>query len=561
MRSETTTQQLLARFKLPAQDLPELSFCKGNRSAAVKNWAESLPATQVNQTSVQLYKALPEVARLKTSADNRLEMLEYLRPCVLQCVEGLARHFLNQPLILPEAPLKSAVIAQALQKHLSAGYSLALAQLIANGRKSKGNEEAMALACHRAITGLGMMLLRSYQLYSRVPPNLWLHLHSLYRLAEEYDLLDRPVDDPLLRRSGASTLAQAYHRILLLACSRPSQMRQTDVSATYDVLETWSHLVRLQKTDRPRPDNLFVVNLSADVAPLYKSRFSGKSGDDLRELNLLQLLADFRKQREKRSNGVAISLPHTVSTALAEHLERAWGANQERSFERRSSMDKLDVCVGLGNLHHQTIGGISLEEFLGESAFEHIELSAVDEGNAASEDPQAKREPDIHSVDVANSSPGGYCLVWRNRIPSQVKAGEVLGLREPGRHRWGLGIIRWVQQEGNASRLGVQLLAPRTIAYGAAVELPDGSFTDFRRVLMLRELKAANQPATLITAFAPFQENQRLRLNSHGETQLVQLNRRIFATGSVNQFTFRTLEVDSPGESAENGGFASVWEE
>lgn len=74
------------------------------------------------------------------------------------------------------------------------------------------------------------------------------------------------------------------------------------------------------------------------------------------------------------------------------------------------------------------------------------------------------------------------------------------------------------------------------------------------------ELKAANQPATLITAFAPFQENHRLRLNSNGDTQLVQLERRIFATGSVNQFTFRTLEVNATGENkGESEDFASVW--
>ncbi|MEX1032312.1 MAG: hypothetical protein WDZ30_03040, partial [Cellvibrionaceae bacterium] len=275
-----------------------------------------------------------------------------------------------------------------------------------------------------------------------------------------------------------------------------------------------------------------------------------------------QLLGALRKQREIGGD-TGVTIPHTISAALADHLEQSWGVNQERSFERQPSKDSVEVSVGLGNLHHQLVDGVPFEEFLGNPVEEEIDLGALanDPWATSFNQDSTKNAEDrpLFTVRIIDSSPGGYCLEWRDRIPSQVKAGEVLGLREKGRHRWGLGVIRWVEQQRNATRLGVQLLGLKATPFGAAIEQPGGDFSDYRRVLMLPELKAANQPATLLTAFAPFQESNRLMLNRHGESSMIQLNRRVFSTGSVSQFTFRSLEASTP-ESSEDD-FSSVWED
>lgn len=569
MTAENPVQQLLARFKLPARDVVNLSFCSSNRPSAVKSWAESLPAIQINHSSVLLYKALPEIVRLKTSAHNRLKMLEAIRPYVQQCIQGLAAHFLNQPLILPDAPLKSAVIAQALQRHMTRGYCAVLVELASRGKKAKLVEADLNLACHRGITGFGLMLLRSYQLYSQVPESLWLQLHSLYWLAEYYATVDQQVAEPLLRQSTSCSTAQAYSRILLLACARPNQMRQTDVSATYEVLEGWCQLTTIRPADQQKPSNLFLVNLSADLAPLYKTHFADGSKDELRELDMSPLLGAFRNQRHARGGATGgIGIPHTISPALVDHLERAWGTSQQRSFERHPSMESIEVCVGLSNLHRRTAGGMSFEEFLGsaldlakEKKMVEIDFGAIANdawasGIGESNSGQQPEHP-LFTVNIVDSSPGGYCLEWRDDIPPQVKAGEVLGLRERGRYRWGVGVIRWVQQY-DTIRIGVQLLAPKATPFAAAIEQGPGA-SDYRRVLMLPELKMANQPATLLTAFAPFQENHRVALNSHGKISIVQLGSRIFSTGSVSQFTFRSLETVVPEPSEADRG--SAWEE
>lgn len=572
MKTEFHPAQIFEQLQLPAQDLSTLSFCNSARPAIVEAWTQALPVMRVQQTSSLLYQALPEINRVKTSADNRLEMLEILRPYAQQCIQGLSKEFLNQPLILGEQSLKTAVVAQALQNHMLNGYLLVIREMARKLKPHKGPYKKLELACHRVITGAGLLLLRSYQLYTQIPPKLWLELNGVYRIAELYQCADHSVNDDMLVSAPASTLTHAYLRTLLLACARPNQMRQTEVSAVYEALENWSPLARIHDVSRQKQDNLFLVNLAADSGPLYKSRFTGAANMDLREIDLSQLVAALKKHNEQREAGKAvITIPHTISTALLEHLNRAWSVAQQRAFERHPSKAIIEVCVGLSNLHYQSTNGMPFDDFLGRRDDEESDeynlnsdpwLTDFDAPPSKSSTSDTQLSP-IYKIRVIDTSAGGYCLEWRDVIPNQVKAGELLGLRDPGRHRWGLGVVRWIQQQRNATRLGIQLLAPKATPYGAAIQQPTGEYSDYMRVLMLPELKVANQPATLLTASVPFQENNRLSLNHQGELQEAQLTRRLFSTGSIAQFTFRVAATNQPDTqtSSETKDFSSVWDQ
>lgn len=554
--TDVSPLQLLDGFKLPAENLESLTFCASNRASAVKIWAESMPATRISHTGVLLYKAVPEICHVKTGPENRLDMLESIRPYVQQCIQGLAKDFLNQPLILPEGPMKTAVVAQALQKHMTAGYCRVIQQLASKQKKGKPDAK-LELALHRAITGYGLSLMRGYQLYTQIPANLWFELHSLYLLAEHWQILDQAVPDPMLERVPANTIFQAYVRSLLLACARPNQMRQNEVAICYHAIEDWAYLVKLQAKEDQKPENLYLLNLNTDAGPVHKTRLNGKEQDDIRELDLGQLIVSLKKQKEVKEGGDPIlPVANNLTPALLSHIIEAWSVTHKRSFERSPSQASIEVCVGISSLHYQTCNGVDFNDFLGVQTFEEIDISGTDPWASSFTASQGVEEESedhpVFSVRVLDSSPGGFCLEWRDKIPSLAKAGEVLGLREKGRHRWGLGVIRWVQQNLKSTRLGVQLLAPKTIPYGASIELPTGEQGDFLRVLMLPELKVANQPATLLTAFAPFQEYMRLILNSQGDRYQTQLLRRVFTTGSVSQFTFRELEA-MPEEELPDG--------
>jgi len=583
---------LLARIKLPPQDQTALSFCGSSRASRVSKWAAELPATRITHTSVLLYQALPEVNRLETTISTRLEMLESLRPYVQQCIKGLAQGFLNKPLILPEDTMKTAVIAQALQKHMTNGYCLAATQLLKRSQQHElkpQEQEQLLFSLHRSLTGLGLQFLRSTQLYAPIPPQLWQEAHALYQLSEQLELHQSGVTDSLLSQ-GATSCTQAYIRTLLLASARPNQLRQQDMQTLFDALEPWSKLVHLSpESDNQR--NLFIVDLSSKHGPHYREQGCDKSNPSIRELDVSPMLDSIHKQRED-SDLQIIKIPPRMSETLLRHITESWGVARQRDQQRRPSQGCMDVSVGLTNIHFHLSGNIPFKSFIlqrGKAAlhkdnpFEHnpnkrfasadvqgtedpwansfdaeggktlsssfggnISTHSVEHALRQHEAEEHREQHPIHQAQLHDASPGGYCLKWQSKIPAQVKAGEILSLREPGRQQWVIGVIRWVRQSKGASLLGVQLLSPKVEPYAIQKIQKTGEDSSYMRALLAAPVKSIDLPASLLTAAIPFQVRDKIKLNHQGQVESAQLVESLFATSAIQQFSFRVLEKPKP---------------
>lgn len=598
--------------------MPRLTFCEGSKAAHVSAWVKALPMTQINVISTLLYKAVPEIARLKTSPATRLAMLEMLRRPIQQCIQGLTRHFLNQPLILPDPARKAATIAQALQKHLSNGYLVAVRELCQECKPADADLQAQqALAIHRGLTGLGLLLLRNYQLYIPIAGQLWTELHTLYQVAETLGIGELEVEDSLPHQGGIKNSRQAYIRVMLLACASPSQLRQDEVLSTYNALEQLSEQVRLLPGDPDQKENLFVLALGGNRPPTYKSHLKTGYSEDLRELNTSALVKSLQEQaRHFADNADAGNLRNAfgLSSALTDHLTQAWNIRAQRSFERHKVDGKIELTVGLTNLHFylsnrqpfhvflnqltnvsdntQQTGifqqrGIqlkvekpSVDDPWGEAfdvsgtalAGKHLPTLNIESRIREQEQEEYQGQHPTYQVPMVDASPGGYCLEWQDQIPVQLKAGELVGLREQGRSKWSIGVVRWVHQTKSSSQMGIQLLGPGATPLGIALLHKTGDYSEYLRALQLPALKAINQPATLLTNAVSFREYSKVRIfepdltANHQPTETkAQLTRRIFSTGALSQFTFRELASAMPedqnnGSKGDNSSFGILWE-
>ncbi len=597
MKDEEQIRTLLERLKLPPQDLTQLSFCGGNRPAKVRDWVESLPVMRISYVCSLLYQSLPEIARLKVAPDPRLEMLEHLRPAVHQALQGLSNQFFNQPVILPDPARKAATVAQALQKHMANGYLVTARDMILSAKADSDLGEPLALAIHRGLTGLGLLLLRCYQLYLPVPERLWQELHGLYLLAERLQLHRQSVPDPMPHHSELCTIERSYLRLLLLASAHPNQLRQEEVNATYNALEELAPLAQLTPYRQEQQGQLFVVDLDSDQGPQYRSRLSSQARE-IRGLDASQLVVSLEAEHpdtSRRSAGARNN--YGLLAPLNEHLIKSWHLLAQRSFERQTGGGQLEVTVGLSNLHFHLAEQTPFKLFLDRGNATQIDDAdlfskltranqtkslededpwgeAFDAGGsrmAGSDLPSLNIERDIRQrqqreyqgehptylLPVVDISPGGYRLEWREQIPSQVKAGELLGVREEGRLKWSLAVVRWVQQTKGATLLGLQTIAPQATPMGAAIVYKTGGYSEYLRALQVPALKALGQPPTLITNAVSFHEYCKLRLfrpaSAHSDAQSpsesnVQLTRKRFSTGAVSQFEFRELASASNAE-------------
>lgn len=615
MTQEIEIQSLLKKLAVPAQDLAHLSFCRGTKEAQVKDWLHNLPMTQVQQVSAQLYQAVQEISRVNTNADTRLSILELVRIPLHHTLNGLAGKYLNQPLILPEAALKTATIAQAIQKHFLNGYLVLVRQLCLQPTTKKEMQEQQALVISRALTALGLLVLRSYQLYLPIASQVWSEVHALYQIARALGVAQFGVDDPLAHQHHhhhhLKTVHNQYLQILLLASARPNQLRQEEIETTYKLLETLAATAELDDYTPKGKENLYVVLTNSNRPPFYKSHWRPAAVTDtatvleLHTQPLIQALDDYAK-------GAADAQSHkplVLGAALVKHLQQAWSHLALRSFERQDANTEIEVTVGLSNIHFHLAGEQPFNLFLNRSSgvtqgdkgdiFQKRGAQLKTTAVATKDDPWGdafdvrgtrlegaglstiniekkllerekvdyRGQHPVYQVPLMDRSPGGYGLEWRSEIPLQVRAGELLALREAGRSKWSIGVVRWAHQIKGATQLGIQIMAPHAIPVAIAIVHKTGALSEYLRALQIPELRAINQPASLITNAVSFHEYNKARLycqsepgSREGKDKSIQLTQRLFGTGAFSQFAFRELMNTNNEPSNTQDDFNSVWE-
>lgn len=373
-----------AQFNLPAQDLAAPSLFAAQPEALAR-WLESLPKTNLGQTTRSLYLAVTELNRIKLSPVARLQLLETLRPAVYFVSGGLKRHYLKQPIVLPEQADRVARLAHVLFQQLATGYLLTALQTAEQGRQSGFTQppQAIATAAHRAITELSQNLLRDFSLYRDAHTGSWHQLHQLAQLAWQQGVEHLAVADS---QNGDGSIEAVYLRALLLGCAKTHQLRQEDLPRVFRHLLTWTRSVSLCGPEQ----GLFVVDPTSDSGPVYlefTEPAAGWLGLDTRAL--AQQLMEQRAHVAASEGAISDT---ELSSDLLGHLVHTWSTASKRAFLRMERNEEVDIALGLAAAHH----------FLaGETDFNHL-LTAAPQAQFA----PGGHNPFLSSVPVPERSTG-----------------------------------------------------------------------------------------------------------------------------------------------------------
>lgn len=600
------------KLRIPRQDLERFKVFALNADAA-RAWAGELPGADLRATVGQLREAARDLNRVELPPVQRHEILEALAPSLNSALQQLSRRFLNQPLVLPEDARQLAEQAESLLSLFSTGYTLVAIHAIqrSSGAHRVNPARLTCEALQRAIELAGRRMLQVFQLYQQLEAQSWLTLHQLYALGERQQLARLPIRD----QSGRElTLADAYLQVAVLGCCKPNQLRQAELAGLYRALqERWGVMLQLQGDGGA--SGQFVIDLHSDQPPRYNT--GEQHGSQLRYIDTGGLMAHLRQLREQehspRGSG-SLQRELGLPPSILDHLIAALSAPSQRNFSRRQgSAGQLEVAVGLSSAHFHCAGGRTFRELLpahlsaadaadnpfGERSREtdHWEKSETDDihrgeadadshsGSAGSESvevdpltlarieelpaPESREQErfNIYRAQVLNASPGGYCLTWNDPTPVTLRSGDILCVREPGQPEWVIAAVRWISALEHANTLlGLELLSPRAMPYGARVVGHGGALSRPIRVLLLPEIPLVGKPHTLLTPRTGFRERQRVVLLGDGEEFLVQLLQQVSASSSYSQYDFRyirELEKSSSAVAEEvtlpRSSFDSLW--
>lgn len=600
-------------LRLPEQDLEQCKLFDPTVEA-VGAWIDELPLGSPSRAGSLLRTALSELNRVDLAPNLRFDLLEALRAPVRTVIKYLEKTCLNQPIVLDEDVQLQADIITDLYALIGAGYALVAVGTIRGEAMTEDLNPARlaGVALHRAVVDTGNRIRFAYLLYQPIDLNVWATLHQLYALAERQQLAGLPVDDAL--RARHSTIAQEYTPPLLLACSKPNQLRQHDIKGAYRGYQEWCAYVDLQDPDLG--EGLFAVDMQTDQAPLFSELLVRRGNAQFRFINTKRLVRHLEELRQARSaQGVRViefDRETRMDTNLLEHMIKSLSEISQRNFARQPSRTGLHIATGLSDVHYFVAGERTIDEVIyGDGHVESVAERArtnpfvakersgdkwheanpdedMDEDIVSHEesavpvdldaptravlehDPLAEQPMRylVHSVKTMNSSAGGYCVEWEEP-PQDVFIGDVVCVRETDSHEgdWTIAVIRWISQIKDApTLLGLELISPRGTAYAARIKMPSGEYTRPIRVLLLPEITLVGQAHTLIVPRLVFKEGQRVTLTRNEDGFLVKLKHQVASTGYFSQMDFdylRQLDDDiaaSAGEAPEEI-FDSVWSE
>jgi len=582
-----TSPHLLLRAPVPAQ--LRLSFCEAT-PRDLKRWIANLPKANIGETARQLYQGLSELNQLLTPSDNRLQLLELLRPEVYYVCKHLERHFLHQSIALDERSSKIANLCQALQSHLAIGYKQIVVRI--TPRFSKDRAPLLAQALQRAMHCLNGSLIRATQLYCPVPEGAWLELHQLYRIAYNLRLQHLSLRDELASQTQNLSIEQTYVVALLVGAARCNQLRQNQIARLAEVLEPWSKLIKLQP-ETPA-DGLFAIAPELDIGPRYRSKFRPEQQERLLGFDPQPLVAAIDAHLEKNDDESPLPVPAGLSLDTLHHLSAAWGQTVERSFQRTASQGTLTLCVGMSALHFYLGGQRPFSEILKNPGARRAQFTATSpalrekdqwshafdaapHGTADALLPYEEIEyrqlqkDDSHEASdrhfptyvlpVINHSPGGYCLAWPDAVPAELQAGEMVGIEDTAGAGWSIAVVRWIRQvRGGGTQMGIEQVAPYAEPCGLQLVRTRDDHSHYLRGLLLPAISAIDVPATLLAPRLPFQEGHKVLINTNGEERRAGLDRRVSSTNSFNQFAYRSLE-SARNDNAAGSGVVGVEEE
>ena len=573
------------KLRIPNQDLALFSEFELDAEAAAL-WVQNLPVTHTKIVVQQLRQVISDLNRVAMSPNVRFEIMEVLRPNLQVSLAALSKRFLNQPLVLPEEPRQMSELANTVFELATSAYIIVAAHTIAQRDSIQGVNPAKLVceAIQRAINFSGCKILQSYQLNQPIERLGWLELHQLYALAERQKLTELAVADSLY---GDGSIKNTYLRAVMPSCCKPNQLRQNDLAAIARGMQEWSASVTLG--DKETIGGFFQVDLSSDQPPIYRALQSESPRESVRFIDsegLVRKLQTLRRGETEPAD--AEFTPQTesaVTNNLLDHLISALGTMSKRNFSRESSGSALWITLGLSNAHYFISDGLTFEQLLYGAKlddYEHIaanpflvpqkhqdawqqanphdaltgenpDLAAGDitvddatQANFEHHDVGTATQPRhrAYPVNIVDSSPGGYCLEWAPELPGDVKTGDIVSVRVDESTDWAVATVCWVSQLKNSKTLiGVELLSPSAMPYGARVIHNTGEEAELMRVLLLPEIKLVGQPHTLITPRAGFREHQKVSLVKEGEHFYIQLLRQIAATGSYAQFDFRYIKL------------------
>ncbi len=515
---------------------------------ATRLWLNSLPLSDSNQTTRELYRSLYTLNRLTLDPGRRSAILEMYRTPVNTVTAALQQTLGQQPLPLAVNLRRMTEITRELNREMALGYRIVLLDQ-QDSWKRRLLRKSPAMSVERTMRYLGEVLVHCYHSYLPFPSQLWSELNELYRYSDENDLLDTPVEIDVERDIGATTIKERYKQICLLGLCNPYQLPQGDARKIHIFLYRWANTATVKPVSGTSPAAAcFQIDLLRDAPPvLYNQPIDSAYQRRVRILDVNALVTKVESFVDRLENGEPAShldlgteCLDVACLELLRRMLRAWGAVTSRQHSRSSGKGFLSLCVGVSATHFFADGQRpfsrppsslpSMVKNTGEVADEEpldIDVDAVDESISSDAKTKAIAVEDYHVTrwEIVDQSASGMFLRCAELPGMKLRVGDFLGVQfgDNAEGDWWPATVRRMQGDvtGNIE-IGIELLASQLVP--VAVCAADGQ-VPCHAALSLPVLATSDKkrPRSLVVPRGIFREQADLLLFASTDEEPVRI--------------------------------------
>ena len=455
-----------------------------------------------------LHIELEILNRQKISPSQRLQALEAYRPLLISTAHTLAEDYSNANLPLHDKAKLAAAATESLWLELGFGYKLALVDL-QNQLIKLGSEKSSVQAIQRAMHAIAEHAMVYYQIYIPPPEHIWGDLHQLYFCAVQLNIQQAQTDTPA---ALGISIENTYKHALLMSLADPQHLTQKNIRLVAEYLLYQVQAAQISAV-APLSDTTgtFIISLKSNEPPVAYSKQKSapdESSDIL--LNTMDLVRNIHTHLNSLQHNllpadgsIPADAPRSDYIDLLTYLIKHWGVTFKRVFNRSQKNGEVELVAGIAAIHSM-LGGASKGSYE-----ENFEAHA----------------PIMPSRwQILNISPTGMAIRRHPTAEKNIKIGGLLGVKIKDEAKWSLAIVRWASC-GTKERLdiGVQLIAP--YAQHGIAKIDDRE--DDEHILLLPEIPAVRQIASLILPKGIFEPAKQLTVISNNQSKRVLLTRMI----------------------------------
>jgi hypothetical protein len=464
-----------------------------------------------------LHSELEILNRQKISPTNRVQALDAYRPLLISTVQALSEDYSNAALPLHDKAKLAAAAAESLWLELGYGYKLVLVDL-QNQLIKLGTDKSSANAIQRAMHAVAEHALTYYQTYSTPPEHIWSDLHQLYFCAIKLGVQNVKVDEEKTVVGSTATIANTientYKHALLMSLADPQHLTQKNMRLAAEYL---AFHVENAKISIVAPleitTSCFIVNLSSNKPPVPYSKQKVAPNPDsdilLQTLDLVigihQDLNSLQNNQLPKDGGVPANANRDEYIDLLTYLIKHWGVTQKRIFNRTNSEGEIEIVTGIPAIHYFSSANVEHNANANIGKLQHSE-----------------NMPEPSRWHIINISAIGMSVRRHATAEKNIRIGGLLGFKTKNEQHWSIGLVRWAAC-GSRDRLdiGVQLIAPRAQSAIAHIDKTGRE----EMVLLLPELVAVKQLATVIARVGTYQPARQLSITYNNSTHVIMLTK------------------------------------